>query len=78
MQRQVLLELSIKSINDTLSAQAIVHSSLVLIDFRSLRKFLGPIISRASLAKRGEATKISKTSYGEALSAGALDESIEA
>ena len=54
MQRQVLLALSVKAMNDTLGPEGIVPSSLVFGEFPSLRTFVGPIIPRPSLAERAE------------------------
>ncbi len=52
MQRQVLLALSLKAMNETLGPEGIVSSSLVFGEFPSLRKFTGPVIPRPSLAER--------------------------
>ena len=51
MQRQVLLALAVKAMNDTLGPEDLVPSSLVFNEFTCLRTFVGPVISRKSLAE---------------------------
>ena len=50
MQRQVLLALAVKAMNDTLGPEGYVPSSLVFGEFPSLRTFVGPIIPHPTLA----------------------------
>ena len=57
LQRQVLLTLAIKAMNDTLGPKGFVPSALVLGEFPDLRTFTGPTVTRSSLAERAEATQ---------------------
>ena len=57
MQRQVLLALAVKAMNDTLGPEGIVPSSLVFGEFPSLRSFVGPAVPRPTLAERAEAAQ---------------------
>ena len=54
MQRQVLLALAVKAMNDTLGPEGFVPSSLVFGELPSLRTFVGPVIPRPSLAERAQ------------------------
>ena len=51
MQRQMLLALATKAINDTLGPEGIVPSSLVFGEFPILRSLYGPIFTRPTLAE---------------------------
>ena len=55
MQRQLLLALSVKAMNDTLGPEGTVPSALVFGEFPSLRSVSEPIIPRPTLAERAEA-----------------------
>ena len=55
MQRQILLALATKVINDTLGPEGIVPSLLVFGEFLSLRSLSGPILPRPTLAERAQA-----------------------
>ena len=57
MQRQVLLALAVKAMNDTLGPEGVVPSSLVFGEYPSLRSFVGPVLPRPSLAERAEAAQ---------------------
>ena len=57
MQRQLLLALAVKAMNDTLGPEGHVPSSLVFGEFPSLRTFEGPIVPHPTLAERGEAAQ---------------------
>ena len=46
MSRQLLLALSVKSMNDTLGPEGIVPSVLVFSEFPSLRAYQGPVVLR--------------------------------
>ena len=54
MQKQILLALVIKAMNDTLGPEAIIPSALVFRDIPSLRSITGPVIPRPTLAERAE------------------------
>ena len=60
LQRQVLLPLSDKVINDTLGPEGFVPSRLVFGELPSLRAFGGSVIPRASLAERALAAQESR------------------
>ena len=60
MQRQILLALYIKAMNDTLGPEGIVPSALVFGEFPSLRSLSGPIVPRLNLAERAQAAEDSK------------------
>ncbi len=55
MQRQLLLALSVKAMNDTLGAEGIIPSALVFGEFTSLRTCEGYVIPQPSLTERAEA-----------------------
>ena len=55
VQRQLILALAIKAMNDTLGPERHVPSSLVFGEFPSLRTFEGPLVPRPTLAERAEA-----------------------
>ena len=57
MQRQILLALSIKAMNDTLGPEGIVPSALAFGEFPSLRSLSGPIVPRLTLAERAHAAQ---------------------
>ena len=57
MQRQLLLALAVKVMNDTLGTEGIVPSAFVFGEFRSLRSLRGPAVLRPSLAERAEAAQ---------------------
>jgi len=57
MQRQVLLAVAVKAMNDTLGPEGVVPSALVFGEFPSLRTFEGPVIPRPSLAERALAAQ---------------------
>ena len=57
MQRQLLLALAVKAMNDTLGPEGHVPSSLVFGEFPSLRTFEGPLVPRPTLAERAEAAQ---------------------
>ena len=52
LQRDVLLAISTKAINDTLGPEGIVPSALMFGEFPSIRAFIGPKFPRATLAER--------------------------
>ena len=51
LQRQMLLALAGKAINDTLGSEGVVPSALVFGEFPSLRTVSGPLVPRPSLAE---------------------------
>ena len=55
MQRQLLLKLSVKAMNDTFVLEGTVRSASVFGEFSSLRFVSGPLISRPTLGERAEA-----------------------
>ena len=57
MQRQLLLALAVKAMNDTLGPEGTVPSALVFGEFPRLRSFEGPIVPRPALAERAEAAQ---------------------
>ena len=60
MQRQVLLALAVKAMNDTLGPEGFVPSSLFFGEFPSLRTFIGPIIPRPTLAERAHTAQAAR------------------
>lgn len=55
MQRQLLLSLKVKAMNDTLGPEGTVSSGLVFGEFPSLRSLFGSIVPRPTPAEREEA-----------------------
>lgn len=57
LQQQVLLELSVKTINDTMRSERFVPSGLMFDEFSDLRTFLGRFILRDYFTERVEVEK---------------------
>ena len=57
LQRQVLIALAVKAMNDTLGPKGIDPSSLVFGEFPNLRSLVGPDIARPLLAERAMAAQ---------------------
>ena len=57
MQRQLLLALAVKSMNDALGPEGTVPSALVFGEFPRLRSLCGPVIHRSSLTERADAAQ---------------------
>ena len=57
MQRQLLLALAVKAMNDTLGPERIVPSALVFGEFSSLRTLGGAVIPNPTLGERAEAAQ---------------------
>ncbi len=68
MQRQLLLALSVKAMNDTLGPEGTVPSALVFGEFPSLRSLSGPVVPRPSLAERAEAAQQARRYMSDHLS----------
>ncbi len=60
MQRQLLLALVVKAVNDTLCPEGIVSSALVFGEFPSLRSLSDPILPRPFLAEHAQAAQESR------------------
>ena len=50
--RNLILALAVKAINDTLGSEGVVPSALVFGEFPSLRSYMGASIPRDTLAER--------------------------
>ena len=60
MQRQLLLALALKSMNDNLRPEGIVPSSLVSLEFPSLKSLRITVVPRPSLAERADAAQLTR------------------
>ncbi len=76
LQRQVLLALAVKAINDTLGPEGVVLSALVFGEFPCLLSFGGPVVPRASLAKRALAAQDARRHMARHLAQGQIKRSL--
>ena len=77
MQRQVLVALAIKAVNDTLGPEGIVPSALVFGEFPSLHSFLGPMVPRPTLAERAFAAQEARRHMSKHMAAIKIERSLK-